>query len=78
MDQQPNLSPHLDALTLQMAEQNSLWHALLRGIFYGVGFVIGSVILAAILIGIFLPFVKDIPAVQQAYTAGSNLINGNH
>ena len=69
------LSARLDAISLELARQNSYWHVLARGIFYGVGFIIGSVVLSAILIGIFSPLVKDIPGFSQAYQAGAGLIN---
>jgi hypothetical protein len=74
MDPTTELIRHIDALTVQMEKRNSLWYTLLWGVFYGVGFVIGSVVLATILIGIFLPFVRTIPGIQQAFQSGVGVI----
>jgi len=74
MDPSTELIRHIDALTVQMEKRNSLWYTLLWGVFYGVGFVIGSVILAAILIGIFLPIVRNVPGIQQAFQSGVGVI----
>ena len=77
MDTETELVKYTELLVAQLREQNSLWRALVRGVFYGVGFIVGSVVVAALVIGLLLPFVKDIPGFSQAYQAGAGLINPN-
>jgi hypothetical protein len=76
MEQESELIAQVKLLSAQLAQQNSFWQALMRGVFYGVGFVIGSAVLAVLVIGVLLPFVKDIPGVQEAFINGVSIIRG--
>lgn len=47
---------------------------LLSGIVYGVGFFIGSAVIATIALGLFGPWVGQIPWVRDAFVTGGALL----
>ena len=65
----------LKQLNRQITRQTSLWRRFVGGLLYGMGFVLGSAILATIVIGVFGPWIGDIPWVRNAFEAGAHLLN---
>ena len=73
-DEQGQLIEEMAELKEEVAQQNSLSWMFVRGMVYGVGFVIGSAIIATILIGLFSPWLADIPWVRDTFETGEALL----
>lgn len=73
-DNQREIIENLEKLNWEMHKQNSLRQRFMVGIVYGVGFFMGSAILATTLLGIFWPWIAQIPFIQNAFEAGGLLL----
>lgn len=73
-DQYAIIIKELSEANQQLKKQNSLSRMLWVGVVYGIGFFIGSAIIATIALGVFGPYVGQIPWVQNAFVTGKSLL----
>lgn len=69
-DTRDEVIKELQEANRHLLKQNSASHIFFTGILQGIGFFIGSAIIATILVGIFAPYVAQIPLVRHLYEAG--------
>lgn len=74
-EQQEQIIRHLETLNYQIARQNSFARMFVVGIVYGVGFFVGSAIIATIALGVFGPWLAQIPWIHDTFVVGKSLTN---
>ncbi|HEY4523148.1 MAG TPA: hypothetical protein VJK73_02125 [Candidatus Paceibacterota bacterium] len=74
-EQQEQIIAHLETLNRQIARQNSLARMFAVGIVYGVGFFIGSALIATVALGVFGPWLAQIPWIHDTFVTGKALTN---